>query len=120
MKYIILIHSEEGVWKPEEYQRAITESIQVCHELAAKRQYLHASPLQPSSTAVRVQVRDGKSTVTSGPYAETAEIVAGYFLVEADSVEEVVEVAKRIPGATRGTAEIRPLMELTALPKPGF
>ena len=120
MKYIILIHSKEGVWAPEEHSVALEESIQLCHGLAAKGQYLHASPLQPSSTAVRVQVREGRATITNGPYAETTEIVAGYFLVEAASIEEVVEIAKQIPGARRGTAEVRPLMEVSTLPQPGL
>ncbi len=120
MKYMILIHSREGVWAPEEHSAALEESIQLCHGLSAKGQYLHASPLQPASTALQVRVREGKATVTSGPYAETAEFLAGYFLVEVASAEEAVEIAKRIPGATRGTAEVRPLMELTTLPPPGL
>ena len=120
MKYIILIYSKEGVWKPEEYRTALEESIQVCHDLSEKGQYLHASPLQPASTAVRVEVREGKATVTDGPYAETTEILAGYFLIDVESMQEAIEVAKRIPGATRGIAEIRPLVELTTLPHAGI
>lgn len=120
MKYIILIYSKEGAWPPEEHRAAIEESIQLCHELSAKGQYLHASPLQPASTAVQVRVREGKATVTDGPYAETTEILAGYFLVDVTSAEEALAIAKRIPGATRGTAEIRPLMELSTLPQAGI
>lgn len=117
MKYIILIYSREGVWEPEEHSVALEESIQICHDLAAKGKYLHASPLQPASTAMQVRVREGKATVVDGPYAETTEILAGYFLIDVENMQEAIEVAKRIPGTTRGIAEVRPLVELTTLPQ---
>ncbi len=116
MKYILLMYAEEGAWPPDEHQAALQESIDICHQLHAKGKYLDASPLLPPSTASCVRVREGKSLVTDGPYAETKEQLGGYFLIEAASHQEAISIASGIPGARRGTAEVRPLMEVAGLP----
>lgn len=117
MKFLLLMYAEEGVWPPEEHRVALAESIQICHELHAQGQYLSASPLQSPSTAKSVRVRDGKAMVVDGPFAETKEVLGGYFLIDVETIEDAVEIAARIPGARRGVAEIRPLMEVTGLPE---
>jgi hypothetical protein len=117
MKYILLMYAEPGAWPPEDHRVALDESIRVCHELHAKGQYLGASPLQPSDTATCVRVRDGKRHVSDGPFAETKEQLGGYFLIEVENLDEAIAIAARIPGARRGTAEIRPLLEVTGLPE---
>lgn len=117
MKYMLLIHSAEDAWPPEEHKVALEESIQLCHDLHAKGQYVAAAPLQPVAMSTTVRVRDGKRLVTDGPFAETREQLAGYFLVDVDNLDEAIAVAGNIPGARRGTVEIRPLVELTTLPK---
>lgn len=119
MKYIVLMYAEEGAWPPDEHRAALEESIDICHQLHALRQYRGASPLEPPSTARCVRVRDGKPLVSDGPYAETKEQLGGYFLIDVESIDEAVAIAARIPGARRGTAEIRPLMEVTGLPELG-
>jgi hypothetical protein len=116
MKYILLMYAEEGAWPPDDHRVALAESIDICHQLHAKGQYLGASPLQPPSTATCVRVRDGKRFVSDGPYAETKEQLGGYFLIDVENLDEAIEIVSRIPGARRGTAEIRPLMEVTGLP----
>ena len=118
MKYLLLMYAEEGAWPPDDHRVALAESIEVCHQLHAKGQYLSAAPLQPPSTATCVRVRDGKPIVSDGPYAETKEQLGGYFLIDVSSLEEAIAIAARIPGARRGTAEIRPVMEVTGLPEP--
>jgi hypothetical protein len=118
MRYILLMYAEEGAWPPEDHRIALQEYVDVCHELHAKGQYLGASPLQPPGTATCVRVRDGKPLVSDGPYAETKEQLGGYFLIDVDNLDEAIAVAARIPGARRGTAEIRPLMEVAGLPEP--
>ena len=118
MKYILLMYAEEGAWPPEDHRVALEESIAVCHQLAGKGQYLGASPLQSPATATCVRVRDGKRLVSDGPYAETKEQLGGYFLIDVENLDEALAIASRIPGARRGTAEIRPLMEVTGLPEP--
>lgn len=117
MKYLVMMYAEPGAWPPEEHKIALQESIAVCHELHAKQQYLGAAPLQPASTATCVRVRGGKALVSDGPYAETKEQLGGYFLIDVANIDEAIAVAARIPGARRGTAEIRPIMEVTGLPE---
>ena len=116
MKYMILLYAEPGAWPPEEHRAALQESIGICHQLHAQGRYLGASPLQPANTARCVRVRDGKGVVSDGPYAETKEQLGGYFLVDAANIDEALAIAARIPGARRGTAEVRPVMEVEGLP----
>lgn len=119
MKYLLLVHhSEENFAKFSEAtrQQMLAESVKLTHQLHANGQYLHASPLQPTSTATIVRVRDGKSFVTDGPFVETREQLAGYFLINAKDREEAVAVATRIPGARIGTVEVRPVREIEGLP----
>lgn len=94
----------------------LEESIQLCHQLHGKEQYVHASPLQPVATATVVRVQEGKRSITDGPFIETREQLAGYFLVEAQDLDEAIDIAGRIPGARIGAVEVRPLREITGLP----
>ena len=112
MKYVVLMYAEEGAWPPEEHRVALAESIALCHELHGKGQYVDAAPLQAPSTATCVRVRDGKLIGTDGPFAETKEQLGGYFLLDVADVDEAIAIAARIPGTRRGTAEIRPVLEL--------
>ncbi|MGA8037521.1 MAG: YciI family protein [Candidatus Acidiferrales bacterium] len=66
--------------------------------------------LQPTTTAKSIRVRDGKTTTTDGPFAETKEQLGGYYLVEASSVDEALKAAAKIPGARYGCVEVRPIM----------
>ena len=119
MKYLLLVHHNEDTFSkiPEvKRKEMLAESIQLCHQLDGKEQYVHASPLQPEATGILVRVRNGKATVTDGPFAETKEQLAGYFLIEVQDRNEAVRIAKLIPGARIGTVEVRPLREVTGLP----
>lgn len=119
MKYLLLVHHNEDRFKsmPEGTRKdMLAESIQLCHQLDSKGQYVHASPLQPEATGTVVQVRDGKPMVTDGPFMETKEQLAGYFLIDAKDREEAIRIAVRVPGARIGTVEVRPLIEITGLP----
>ena len=92
------------------------ESAQLTQDLNAKGQYLAAGPLHSVSTATSVRVREGKRLVTDGPFAETREQLGGYFMVEARDLNDAIKIAEKIPGARKGTVEVRPVMELTGLP----
>src|SRR5687768_14947124 len=107
MKYMLLIYSDENAWAEDERERCYRESSQLAHDLHASRQYLAASPLQPAATAASVRIREGKRMVTDGPFAETREQLGGYFLVEAENIQSAIEIASRIPGARKGTVEVR-------------
>jgi hypothetical protein len=116
MKYMLLIYADEQLWTDTEREQCYVESTELAHQLKAKRQYVGASPLQPVATATTVRVRDGKSLVTDGPFAETREQLGGYFMVEAKNIDEAISIAARIPAARLGTVEIRPVVEIPGLP----
>lgn len=118
MKYMLLIYSDENAWTETERQHCYAESTELCHELAAQGQYLGASPLQPVSTATSVRIREGKRFVSDGPFAETREQLGGFFLISAKDLDEAIGIAARIPSARKGTVEIRPVVEIPALPNP--
>lgn len=119
MKYLLLVHHNEDMFKnmPEGTRKdMLAESIQLCHQLDSKGQYIHASPLQPEATGTIVRVREGKPTVTDGPFMETKEQLAGYFLINVENQEEAIRIAERVPGARIGSVEVRPLIEIAGLP----
>jgi hypothetical protein len=120
MKFILLVHHDEAAFEKmsEETKRdLLTESIRLCHQLDGTGQYLSASPVHPAATAAIVRVRDGRPLVTDGPFIETREQMAGYFLIEARDRDEAVAIAGRVPGARIGTVEVRPVREITGLPE---
>lgn len=94
----------------------LAESIQLCHQLDSKGQYVHASPLQPEGTGTIVRVRNGKPMVTDGPFMETKEQLADYFLIDAKDREEAIRIAERVPEARIGTVEVRPVIAISGLP----
>lgn len=119
MKYMLLVHHDEeafGKLSEATRQEMLAESIQLAHQLNANGQYLSASPLHPSATGAIVRVREGKHFVTDGPFAETREQLAGYFLIKAKDLDEAIGIAVRVPGARIGTVEVRPVKEVAGLP----
>ena len=94
----------------------MAESTALTHELHKQGKYLGASPLHPVATATSVRVRHGKRQVTDGPFAETREQLGGFFLIDAANLDDAIEIAGRIPGARKGTVEVRPVLELEGLP----
>ena len=119
MKFLLIVHHDEEAFEKieqEKRQALLAESIELTHQLHAAGQYVHASPLHPAGTAVIVRVREGKPLVTDGPFIETREQIAGYFLINARNLSAAVSIAEKVPGARIGTVEIRPLIEITGLP----
>jgi hypothetical protein len=116
MKYMLLIYADENGWTDAEREKCYVESTQLAHALNSSGQFLATSPLQPVSTATSVRVRDGKPLVTDGPFAETREQLGGFFMIEAKNLDEAIGIAARIPGARKGTVEIRPVVEIPNLP----
>lgn len=120
MKYMLLVHHDEAAFDKigkEKQQQMLAESVQLTHQLHADGRYLSASPLHPAATAAIVRVRDGRSFVTDGPFIETREQIAGYFLIHAKGLDEAIGIATLVPGARIGTVEVRPLIEITGLPE---
>jgi hypothetical protein len=116
MKYMLLIYADENAWTETERADCYVESSALACQLQKEGRYLAASPLHSVTTATSVQIREGKRLVTDGPFAETREQLGGYFLIEAKDLDEAISVAGQIPGARKGTVEIRPIMEIAGLP----
>jgi hypothetical protein len=116
MKYMLLIYLEEKALSETERQECYAESTQLAQQLHSNGHYLAANPLHPTSMATSVRVRGGKRLVTDGPFAETREQLGGYFLIEANNLDEAIGIASRIPMARKGTVEVRPVIEIPGLP----
>ena len=120
MKYMMLVCHDETAWSKvseAEQQRALAESVRLANQIHASGHYVDAAPQHPGATATSVRVREGRRLVTDGPFAETREQIAGYFLVEAGDLDEAIAIAGRIPGARWGTVEVRPVKEVAGLPE---
>lgn len=116
MKYMLLVYLDEQSLSEAEREHCYVESAQLARELSTRGNYLSAGPLHPTTTATSVRVRDGKRLVTDGPFAETREQLGGYYLIEAQDLDEAMKIAERIPVAKHGTIEIRPVLEISGLP----
>jgi len=113
MKYALLIYSSEARdgfdSLPEDEQNAILGEYFAISELPGT---YGGGELQPSASATTVRVEDGRTLTTDGPFAETKEVLGGFYLFEADDLDGALEVAARIPASRMGGAvEVRPIVE---------
>jgi hypothetical protein len=118
--FLLLCYGDEAAWEaegPEALAAARAEAAALARRLADEGRYLSASPLYPPATATCVRVRDGRRVITDGPFAETNEILGGYYLVLAEDRAAALRIAAQHPGARLGTTEVRPLFDLAALRK---
>jgi hypothetical protein len=108
MKYLALIYGDQQAFEalPDDARTAIYEQYRAFAD-SAQNALVDGAELAPSSSATTVRVRDGETLVNDGPFAETKEALAGYFLLECGTLEEAVDLAARIPGAERGAVEVR-------------
>jgi hypothetical protein len=114
MKYLLAIYSNEVEWgglSDSDRQAMYAEYAELSEDLGRRGMMIDGAELRPTSAATTVRVRDGRSLVTDGPFAETKEQLGGYFVIECDTIDEAIESAARIPGARHGSIEVRPLVE---------
>lgn len=116
MKYMLLVYLDEHGLSEEERETCYGDSAGLAQELDREGVYLDASPLHLTDSARSVRVRKGRATVTDGPFAETHEQLGGYYLVDVPDENAAIRIAERIPVATVGTIEVRPVMEIGGLP----
>jgi hypothetical protein len=112
MKYILLIYGNEKSWAaltPTQVAGVMGEYREFTQSVQASGHMVGGDRLDSASTATTVRVRDGKTVTTDGPYAETKEQLGGYYLIEAKDIDEAIGIAARIPGATYGAVEVRPV-----------
>ena len=117
MKYMMLVYLDEQAMSESEREHCYVESAQLARELSANGKYLASGPLHPVAMATSVRVRNSKRLVTDGPFAETREQLGGYYLIDANDLDEAMSIAERIPAAKVGTIEIRPVLEIEGLPQ---
>ncbi|MEM9727383.1 MAG: YciI family protein [Myxococcota bacterium] len=112
MQYLLLIYeNERDMMARDDTARAtyMQEYREFTADVREKGKFVAGDALQPTQTATSVRVRDGKTLTTDGPFAETKEQLGGYYLVNADDLDEAIAIAARIPSARNGTIEVRPI-----------
>jgi hypothetical protein len=122
MRYMLLVYSKETEMErlsPEEEQRIRAGHWTVMDETAKRGIFRGAEPLKPTGTATTVRLAGGKPLITDGPFAETKEQLAGYYILDCEDLDEAIGWAAKIPTACQGGAgciEIRPIVPI---PQPG-
>jgi hypothetical protein len=116
MKYMLLIYLDENAITQAQRDQCYKDSAAYASKLHETGHFLGTAPLYPTSTATSVRVKDGKRVVTDGPFAETREQLGGFFLIDAQDLDEAIDIAGRVPAGRWGTVEIRPIIEVEGLP----
>jgi len=114
MQYLLLIYTAEpaeGAGQDEMLDEA-NEYNAFTQWMIERGLFKGGEALHPTSAATTVRVRDGRTITTDGPFAETKEALGGYYLIEARDLDEAIDAAARIPGARRGSIEVRPILQL--------
>ena len=115
MRYMLLIYGSESDYArmtQEEHAAMMQAHNSFANELQKRGLLTGGAPLQPTSTATTVRVRNGKTLITDGPFAETKEQLAGIYVLNCKDLDEAIEMAVKIPDALIGSIEIRPVMDL--------
>src|SRR5215211_2908567 len=110
MKYLLLMYADESIgseWSKEELQAAAKTWAEFRKELSAADVLISSSAVAPDSSATTVRVRNDKTMITDGPFAETHEQLGGYFLVDCKDLDEAIRWAEKIPTAKYGSIEVR-------------
>jgi len=113
MKYAMLIYTDqekESKATEAEQQAVMGAYYGFTNEVREKRLYVAGEALHPTTSATTVRVRDGKTLTTDGPFAETKEQLGGFYLLDCTNLDEAIEYAAKIPGASHGSVEIRPIV----------
>jgi hypothetical protein len=122
MRYMLLIYSREtdmAEMPPEEFDKISQAHRAVMEETAKLGIFRGAEPLRPTPTATTIRLRDGKTLITDGPFAETKEQLAGYYILDCENLDEAIHWAEKIPTFCKGGSgciEIRPIIPV---PQPG-
>ncbi len=117
MKFLVLIYCDAELLEElpaEEFDRRMRGCIRHADELRAQGCLIDSQQLEPPATARTLRVRDGRSRIVDGPFAETKEVLGGFYVVEARDLDEAIEIAARIPDVRKGSIEVRPIMEIDA------
>ena len=116
MQYLLLIYDNEKEFDalPEATQGKVLEEYgRFSKSIVGSGHHVGSNRLEPITTATTVRVRNGKTTMTDGPFAETREQLGGYYLIEAKDLDEALQIAARIPSAQFGSIEVRPIWAMS-------
>ncbi len=114
MKYLCLIYNDPQSPAHDDavFDDVMKEYFALNDELEAAGRYIAAEALQEVETARTVRTREGETVTTDGPFAETKEVLGGFYLIECDSMEQALAYAEKIPATRHGSVEVRPILEL--------
>ena len=118
MQYLLLVYIDEGLTEAlgqNEYDVRMRTCLAHADGLKADGRLLGVQQLEAPTQAKAVRIRQGRTTITDGPFAETKEVLAGFNLIEADSLEDALRVAEHIPWAQTGCIEVRPVRDMDAV-----
>jgi hypothetical protein len=116
MNYLLLIYTseaEENALSESEMKKLMGEYTEFTKSIIQSGAFKAADRLRPVSSASTVRIRNGKTAITDGPFAETREQLGGYYLVDAKNLDEATAIAARIPGARTGSIEVRPVWSMS-------
>ena len=116
MNYLLLIYTseaEENALNETEMKKLMGEYTEFTKSIIQSGAFKAADRLRPVSSASTVRIRNGKTAITDGPFAETREQLGGYYLVDAKNLDEATAIAARIPGAQTGSIEVRPVWSMS-------
>ena len=114
MRYLLMIYTNEeqdAARTPEQQEANMGAYFAFTNEVREAGVYVGGEALQPIATATSVRVRNGQTSTTDGPFAETKEQLGGYYMLDCENLDQAIEYAAKIPGAKDGTIEIRPIWE---------
>jgi hypothetical protein len=117
MQYLMLIYNQESSYMkmtPQEQAAMSAEFGKFTEEITKAGKFRGGNRLAPIASATTVRVRDGKGVTTDGPFAETKEQLGGYYLIDANDLDEAIALAGKIPAARIGSIEVRPIVEMAA------
>lgn len=117
MQYMLLIYGNEAAeaaLSQSEQQAVLNEYFAFTKDVRDRGAYVAGEALHPTNAATTVRVRDGKRLTTDGPFAETTEVLGGFYIVNCKDLDEALEIAAKIPGARHGSIEVRPVVDFSA------
>ena len=112
MRYVLLIYRDEALADAARDQRAIESHVAMAREAVSRGAYLSSNALQPTVAGTTVRVREGRTILSDGPFADTKEALAGYYLLDCEDLDDAIHYAERIPASWEGSVEVRPVNEL--------
>lgn len=118
MKFLVMIYSDADLLErlpPREFDSTMRTCLAHADELRREGRLLDSQMLDAVNTAKTIRVRNGRQSVTDGPFTETKEMLAGFNLIEADSLEEAVRIASAFPWVETGSVEVRPVLDIAAV-----